>query len=232
MRRFTPAGSVLTSLVACLFAILTTQPAHAGEYVSDKYIDLLFGTRSYEVWVPTGYVAGQRIPLVVALHGCTHTPRQFAGLTRFNQLADRENFLIVYPMQNLLANLTGCWNFAYTSNQTRGSGEPALLMQIVDKVKARFSVDDSRIYVGGVSAGAVMTSILMACYSEVFAAAMVASGGMYKAVTNQLDVGTARMNGSSYSPDQRGIEAWQCSGSAVPRPTPVIVFHGDRKSVV
>ena len=231
MRRCTPAGWGPASLGACLLAILTVQLAHAGEYVSDDHIDVLLGTRSYEVWVPTGYVAGQRIPLLVVLHGCGQTPRQFAGVARFNQLADRENFLIIYPKQNLLANLLGCWNFQFPFNQARGSGEPASIMQTVNKVKASYSVDASRVYVVGASAGAAMTSILMACYSDVFAAGMVAAGAMYKAATRLIDLGPGAIYGSSYSPDRRGIDAWRCSGSVASRPIPVIVFHGGEDSV-
>jgi poly(3-hydroxybutyrate) depolymerase len=53
-------------------------------------------------------------------------------------------------------------------------------MGILNKVKGKYAVQDSRVYVTGISAGGAMASIMAACYSDVFAAVMVHSGGMYK----------------------------------------------------
>jgi poly(hydroxyalkanoate) depolymerase family esterase len=206
------------------------QLSHAGSYVYDNEIVLL-GGRNHQLWIPTGYTPGEPVPLIVALHGCSQTPLDFAGLTRLSQLADTEKFIVIYPMQSLLANLLSCWNWMYSTNQTRGEGEPAFIMDIVSQVRASYTIDASRIYVVGASAGGVMTSILMACYSDVFAAGMVASGGMYKAADNTVDSLFVGANGSRHSPQTRGREAWQCSGSAVRRPVPVLFFHGSADNV-
>lgn len=75
-----------------------------------------------------------------------------------------------------------------------------------------------------------MASILMACYSDVFAAGAVASGGMYKAADNPLDALFVGASGSRHSPQARGREAWECSGSAR-RPVPLLVIHGSDDAV-
>lgn len=216
----------LLMIAACLAA---PPLSHAGSYVYDDQIVLL-GGRNHQLWIPTGYTPGTPVPLIVALHGCSQTPLDFAGLTRLSQLADREKFIVIYPMQSLLANLLSCWNWMYSTNQTRGAGEPAFIMDIVSQVRASYSIDASRIYVVGASAGGVMASILMSCYSDVFAAAAVASGGMYKAADNTLDSLFVGSSGSRHSPQTRGREAWQCSGSAR-RPVPVLVMHGSEDTV-
>jgi poly(hydroxyalkanoate) depolymerase family esterase len=189
------------------------------------------GGRQHQLWVPASYVPGEPTPLIVALHGCKQTPAQFAGLTHLDQLADAEKLLVVYPKQSLRGNLFRCWNWASSNNQTRGKGEPALIMDVVARVQADYSVDASRIYVVGASAGGVMASILMSCYSDVFAAAVVASGGMYKAAANRSDARLVGSNGSDYSPQERGREAWECSGAVSQRPVPVLVFHGSEDTV-
>ena len=73
------------------------RPAWSGPYLfrSDT------GQRPYFVYTPTRYQAGTRVPLVVMLHGCSQTPRGAAVTTRWNELAEERNFIVVYPAQPL-----------------------------------------------------------------------------------------------------------------------------------
>lgn len=117
------------------WALAAAQLCHAGTYVHDNQIVLL-GGRDHQLWIPSGYTPGERLPLIVALHGCLQTPLEFAELTRLNQLADSEKVLVIYPQQSLLANLLSCWNWMFSTNQARGEGEPAFIMDIVARVQA------------------------------------------------------------------------------------------------
>jgi poly(hydroxyalkanoate) depolymerase family esterase len=216
--------------VCALFAALGAMPARAGEWVHGTYSNT-WGTRAFQLWVPTGYQPGEPLPLVVGLHGCLQNPTQFAGLTRLNAKADQERFLVLYPNQAMFANATQCWNFMFAMNQTRGIGEPSIVVGMVDWVKARYAVDSRRVYLGGVSSGAVMATTMMACYSDVFAAGMIGAGAMYKAATTASGTLYAMTFGSIYSPDDRGYDAWACSGK--PRhKVPVLVVHGTSDDVV
>lgn len=188
------------------------------------------GTRQYVLWVPAGY-ADERLPLVVALHGCGQTAVQFAGLTRLGQHADAQGFLVLYPRQQLSANVFGCWNWFAPENQSRG-GEAALIKGMVDHIKERFAIDGTRVYAAGLSAGGLMTSILVSCYPDVFAAGMVASGGMYAAAID-LREGTSMMaRGSSHDPRARGRDALDCAGSAATPTVPVLIVHGTTDQIV
>lgn len=189
------------------------------------------GTRNYQLWVPASYVPGTPAPLVVALHGCGQTPEEWAGLTRINALADAQNFLVLYPAQASSANPLGCWNWFLEANQRRDAGEPSLIKGMIDEVKQAYAVDASRVYVFGISAGGGMTSIMLACYADVFAAGAVASGPMYKAARTAAEAAFVG-NGSPHDPDETGRLAWVCSNSRTPQRTPVIVFQGDADSVV
>jgi len=190
------------------------------------------GTRAYQLYVPAGYVAGERRPLIVAIHGCTETPAEFAGLTRIAKLADEERLLILMPSQSALANPSLCWNWFLPVNQQRGQGEPSIIKGMVDWTRAHYSVDDARIYVIGVSSGGYMTSVMLACYSDVFAAGMVASGGMYAGADDVYSGAYAALYGSSKDPNATGIDAYHCSGAVHPRMVPVLVFHGSNDPYV
>ena len=106
----------------------------------------LFGAREYQVWVPAGYDGAQPLPLLLVLHGCVNGPNLMGEASGFNDVADTEGFLVVYPRQNVTSNPARCWNWQLPINQARDSGEPSILAGMVDKVKADYSVDPHRVY--------------------------------------------------------------------------------------
>lgn len=216
--------------VAALIGSLAPPTAAAGEWTAGVYGNF-WGAREYQAWIPSGYQSGTPLPLVLVLHGCLTEPNSMAAASRFNELADRENFIVVYPRQNVTANPQRCWNFMLSFNQQRGTGEPSILAGIVAQVKRRYSVDASRVYVTGISAGGGMTAILAACYSDVFAAGAIHAGGMYKGGVGLVSTAEGMLLGSPYDPEVRGREAWQCSGSPR-RLIPMLVLHGTHDLVV
>lgn len=181
---------------------------------------------NFQLYVPPSYTKREKRPLLVAIHGCTQTAGDFAGLTRVAKLADAERLLVLLPNQDPAANPMRCWNWFLPENQKRGAGEPAAIKAMIDWVEARYSVDRRRVYVFGISSGGYMTSILLSCYSDVFAAGMVASGGMYEAATDLQTAVPTALKGSERDPAASGRDAYRCSGSKHPRLVPVLVFYG------
>ena len=157
------------------------------------------------------------LPLVVMLHGCTQSPDDFAAGTRMNEWAEREGFLVAYPAQSRAANAQKCWNWFRAIDQGR-SGEPALVVGMVEEIAHQEAVDPARVYVAGLSAGGAAAAVLGQSYPDVFAAVCVHSG---------LACGAAAGMASAF--------AAMRSGAMVPRPgigIPTIVFHGDRDTTV
>lgn len=193
-----------------------------GRFLSGSCSNLA-GTRSYKLYVPSGYT-GAPVPLVVMLHGCTQDPDDFAAGTGMNAIAEEQNFLVVYPAQTKSANSSNCWNWFEPRNQTRDRGEPSLIADITRKVAREYKVDEQRIYVAGLSAGGAMAAILGARYPDLYAAIGVHSG---------LPVGVARDVTSAFAAMKRGKGKASPRAAAVHPPTvlqhavPVIVFHGD-----
>jgi poly(hydroxyalkanoate) depolymerase family esterase len=185
------------------------------------------GSRPYFVYTPATYTPGTAVPVIVMLHGCTQTPADFAAGTGMNALADTKNFLVVYPQQTSSYNQNQCWNWYDPAHQSRGSGEPAIIAGIVKEVMAntsKWTVDTSRIYVTGLSAGAAMSAIMGATYPDLFAAIGVHSGLEYKSATTQNDAFTAMRSGGP-DPAVQGQAAYNAMGSYA-RVVPTIVFQG------
>ena len=177
------------------------------------------GSRPYFVYTPTHYLPGTQVPLIVMLHGCAQTPEDFAVGSRMNELADAHQFIVVYPQQTTLNNGATCWNWFVPTNQVRGSGEPAILAGIVETVEqdtSQWTIDRSRVFVAGASAGAEMSVILGATYPDLFAAIGVAAGSEYPAGATSTD---------GLDPLQAGERAYQAMGPYA-RVVPTINFQG------
>ncbi|UOY93349.1 PHB depolymerase family esterase [Ectobacillus sp. JY-23] len=215
----------LMVLIVFIFTIVIPSVSAAGSFTAKTY-----NSRTYKIYVPSGYQPGTKVPLVVMLHGCTQNPDDFAAGTQMNAVAEANNFLVIYPQQDSTYNANKCWNWFDPNHQSRGSGEPALIAGMVNQVKSQYTVDDNRVYVTGLSAGGAMSVIMGATYPDIFAAIGVGSGLEYKAATTQTAAFTAMSSGGP-NPTQQGQAAYTGMGG-YKRVVPTIVFHGSSDTTV
>ena len=199
----------------------TRRPGRPGEFLSRSFTNAA-GTRAYKVYLPATHDDTSRapMPLVVMLHGCTQSPDDFAAGTRMNALADKHGFVVVYPAQSSSANGLKCWNWFRSEDQGRDRGEPSIVVGITREVAARYGVDERRIFVAGMSAGAAMAVILGATYPDLFAAVGVHSGVPYRAAHDMPSAFGAMHGGASQA------------GAPAATAIPTIVFHGDADHTV
>lgn len=133
------------------------------------------GVRGYRLYRPPGLTAAEHLPLLVMLHGCGQSAGDLAASTRMNLLADRERCWVLYPEQDRLVNLQGCWSWFETASG-RADAEIAVLMSAIDQVCLRHPIDAERVAVAGLSAGASMAALMALKHPTRFRAVVMHSG--------------------------------------------------------
>lgn len=208
------------------------EPARAGDFVTRSF-SCDVGTRTYKLYVPASrtQTSDERVPLIVMLHGCTQDPDDFAAGTRMNALADQHGFVVAYPAQEAHANGSKCWNWFRWQDQSRDQGEPALIAGITREVAARYRIDERRIFVAGLSAGAAMAVVLAATYPELYAAVGVHSGLPY-ACAHDVPSAFAAMKGGALGRTPLSQAAPGSHRAETRVATPTIIFHGDHDMTV
>jgi len=137
--------------------------------------------RRYRVHLPPQYNARSPLPLVMVLHGCRQTHSDIQRISAFDEVADREGFIVVYPFVTSYTGLRNrnCWGWWLHREIHAGAGEVEDIWQILREVQATYRVDKRRIHVAGLSSGAGMAVALMVARSSKIASGAAVAGVPY-----------------------------------------------------
>ncbi|XXX75520.1 PHB depolymerase family esterase [Sorangium sp. So ce134] len=95
----------------------------------------------------------KRVPLVLDFHHFNGTPEAEAALSGLSALADERDLLVAYP-----AGIGGSWNAGQCCGQAweEGVDDVGFTRDLIDAISEEYRVDPSRIFVTGMSNGALM----------------------------------------------------------------------------
>jgi poly(hydroxyalkanoate) depolymerase family esterase len=137
--------------------------------------------REYLVHVPPSYDRQGRVPLVMVLHGCNQDHFDMQSITRFDDLADRYGFIVVYPFITTYrgVRLRNCWGWWRQADMRGGGGEVEDLWNIVTAVRRSYRIDPHRIHVTGLSSGAAMAVAMAVVHAGKVASCAAVAGVAY-----------------------------------------------------
>ncbi len=156
-------------------------------------------TRRYLLYVPKSYDRSRRTPLIISLHGGALWPAAEKAISRWNDVADEQGFLVVYPAGS------GAFFGGFSPGPQiwpmgpRSLGrDVTFISDLIDKLEAAYNIDPNRVYADGLSIGGGMAFALSCRLSDRIAAI----GAV--AAAQLLD--------------------WERCGDS--RPVPTVAFHG------
>jgi len=130
--------------------------------------------RIYLVHLPQNIKTQSALPILFHLHGGGGTARSSIGLTygRFNELSNRDGFIVVYP-QAVAKN----WNDGRKSNKVKAWRENiddvGFIVAIIEELNKKYSIDNNRIFTTGMSNGGFMSSRLICDRADIFRGAAI-----------------------------------------------------------
>lgn len=128
---------------------------------SEKLIEkeLVFDglNRSYYIHLPKNFDKKNSYPVVFVLHGGGRADGdELAEYTDFNEIADREGFIVVYPN-----GVEAQWNDGrgetFRKSDNKEIDDVGFVSTLIDRIINDYNGDSTRIYVTGLSNGGMMT---------------------------------------------------------------------------
>ena len=135
--------------------------------------------RNYLVYIPDSYDSEIDYPLMFVFHGFGGIATQFINTADMRDLAESNNFIVVYPQGLDLGGTGSHWNCSNPSADNKSDVDDiGFIENLIDQLIVDYPVIDSkRIYAAGYSNGGFM-SYYLACNSKKFAAIGSVAGTM------------------------------------------------------
>ena len=133
--------------------------------------------RCYLVYAPPGYDPTRASPIVVALHGFAGNARGFRSVAAWEPIADRENFIVVYPDGS---SFPLRWNIGPQAN-IPAMDDVQFIRHVLADLSRAAVIDSERVYLTGFSNGGGMAHRIACRLSDRIAAVGIVDaidGGM------------------------------------------------------
>ncbi len=140
-------------------------------------------TRSYELHVPPNLPAHKAAPLVIVFHGSGDTGAGMESFSKFDDVADREGFIVAYP-DAIAANWNDGREATGITSQFNRVDDVAFTIALIKEVSALHSVDAKRVYATGFSNGGIFVHYLAAKLPTQLSAIASVSGGIAEPLAN------------------------------------------------
>jgi polyhydroxybutyrate depolymerase len=204
-----------TNLLSILFIILVIP----GKVWAQQTIKGIFQhkglEREYLYYAPENLP--ENAPPLVVLHGFTGSAEQIMNYTQMNNIAQANNFAVVYPQGTRDNNNKTFWNVGYDFHKNSKVDDVDFIVQLAHLLQEKYQLSVKNTFVTGMSNGGDMSYLLACRHPGVFAAIAPVVGTMmqsyFKTAMPKNPVPVLAINGTndsitSYNGDMENKEGW------------------------
>ncbi|MEW6440670.1 MAG: alpha/beta fold hydrolase [bacterium] len=166
------------SALAILLSVNMACTEERNPGVIDQEILVQGESRTFRLVIPAKGTQEKRMPLVIALHGGGTNGRSMERFSGLDDAADKHGFIVIYPdgsgrkKRILTWNSGSCCGFAKNKNVD----DVGFIRALIELLVARYGADPARVYVTGISNGAMMAYRLAAEIPDRIAAVAAVAG--------------------------------------------------------
>ena len=154
----------------------------------------------YEYIPPQLRGTQEKVPLLFYFHGGGCVPLYGAEQSDWHEIADQENFIVVYPE----ASESNRWN-AWNDRTIQKCSDMDFFLALIDHMKQVHPIDETRIYVSGFSMGGMMSNALACSYPDIVAAAAPCNA-FNEGYFGNLESLLKKRSGAAYDPAAKDEE--------------------------
>ena len=176
------------------------QPINPGNDQEDEnqYGEIQYGIGEYEitfqglvrdfiVYIPESYTHESSSSILFAFHGFGGSNNQIMYSSDFNSIAERENFIVVYPQGSSFFGFPH-WNVGGWTNSST-TDDVSLIDFLIELISQDYNLNQDRIYATGMSNGGFFSFLLGCQMSNKFAAVASVTGSMTTETFNECNPG-------------------------------------------
>lgn len=168
-------------------------------------------------YVPSGYDPAEKVPLVISLHGGMMTGWGQAIYTSWTIMAEVNNFIAAFPdasEKRVWCVEWGKWRFDNSQGTHENEAPPPeasqspenpmdnrdiqLILGLIARMKEKYSIDEERIFLQGMSMGNLMTALFARNFGNILAGAAGSGCSSFTSLLYRED-GTLKNRGGHLS---------------------------------
>ena len=182
--------AALVALILVPAVIAPIQAARFYAYNRDNGSFVSSGIeRTYLLHVPARYDPSRPTPLVISLHGAGLWGAAQKDMSRWNEAADDEGFIVVYP-SGVGGRGVRVWHVEPGNPLGRDN---VFIAELIDTLRAKYNIDERRIYANGLSNGGGMSFGLSCALSSRIAAVGLVGSAQTEAWSSCKDTSAVPM---------------------------------------
>ncbi len=159
------------------FLLLISSIQASSQTLTEKHISIDGRDRLYLLYTPSGLDNSKRYPLVIVLHGGGGNAKRMVEFSGFDHLAEKEKFLVLYPN-----GYKKGWNDGRVARDVKANAENVddvkFIKAALEEVSLASGIDPKKVFVTGISNGAMMSIYLAYHMSDKVRAIAPVSGSI------------------------------------------------------